>query len=298
MKEKTLISKDGYILHLDIYEAKEPKGYIQIIHGMQEHKERYFKIAKFLEENGYTVIVSNIRGHGKDAPIASFFKEKEGYKYLLSDQIEITNYICDNYNADKVIIMAHSMGTIIARNLLKTESNKYEKVILMGYVCPQHFVNLGIFVTNLIIKIKGPEYTSKIVERYSVNKYNRTIKNAITKSDWISFNKENVQNFINDKYCGIAFTVSAYNDVFHLLNTMVNKNNCKNINKNISILLLRGEGDPCIGGEKGSNNSINILRKFGFNNIKDIKYKNMRHEVLNEVNSNTVYNDIINFLNN
>lgn len=297
MKEKTLISKDGYILYLDIYEAKEAKGYIQIIHGMQERKERYSDVANFLKESGYTVIVSNTRGHGKDAPLLSFFKEEEGYKYLLSDQIQITNYICNNYKTDKVIMMAHSMGTIITRNLLKTESSKYEKVILMGYICPQRLARLGVFFTNIIKKFKGSKYCSKFIDRLAVNKYNRKIKNAKTKSDWISFNEENVQKYIKDEYCGAIFTVSAYNDIFRLLISMTKLNNCKNINKNLPILLLRGDSDLCIGGDKGSKNSINLLKKIEFNNIVDIKYENMRHEILNELNKEEVYNDIINFLN-
>ena len=39
MKEILLKSIDDYELSLAIYEVNNSKGYIQIIHGMQEHKE-------------------------------------------------------------------------------------------------------------------------------------------------------------------------------------------------------------------------------------------------------------------
>jgi alpha-beta hydrolase superfamily lysophospholipase len=66
--------------------------------------------------------------------------------------------------------------------------------------------------------------------------------------------------------------------------------------KSIPLLLLYGDNDPCVGGEKGSNHSINTLKKAGFNNIKKIKYERMRHEILNEDNKDAVISDIINFL--
>ena len=36
------------------------KGIIQIVHGMEEHKERYYDFARFLAKNGLHVVVSGI----------------------------------------------------------------------------------------------------------------------------------------------------------------------------------------------------------------------------------------------
>ena len=70
----------------------------------------------------------------------------------------------------------------------------------------------------------------------------------------------------------------------------------KNI-KDIPLLLLAGNEDPCVGGEKGIKDSINALHKMGFNNIKNIEYNHMRHEILNETEYHIVIEDIISFLN-
>ena len=51
MENITLKSIDGYNLSLAIYESKNPKGYVQMIHGMQEHKERY---EYFINKLNYT----------------------------------------------------------------------------------------------------------------------------------------------------------------------------------------------------------------------------------------------------
>ena len=298
MQEKTLIAKDKYILHLDIYENDNPLGYIQIIHGMQEHKSKYTSLAEFLCERGYTVIVSNIRGHGKDAPILNYFKDKDGYKYLLSDQEQITQYIFDTYQTDKVILLGHSMGTLIARNLLQTESNNYEKIILTGSPSPQRLTNLGLILTNIIKIIKGPKYYSRFIEKIIFHKLSKNIKNPKTNIDWLNYNEKSITECMSDKYSKKGFTVSAYNDLFHLLKNMTKINKCTNINYNLPILLLRGDSDPCTGTEQENNKTIKLLKKSGFNNIKDKKYQHMRHNILTEVEHEKVYQDIITFLNN
>ena len=41
MENIVLKASDGYALSLAVFEREHPRGYIQIIHGMEEHKERY-----------------------------------------------------------------------------------------------------------------------------------------------------------------------------------------------------------------------------------------------------------------
>lgn len=93
MENIVLKASDGYALSLAVFESEHPRGYIQIIHGMEEHKERYEAFAEQLRQAGFTVVTSDMRGHGEHAPKLGFFKEKDGDRYLLSDQVQITAYI-------------------------------------------------------------------------------------------------------------------------------------------------------------------------------------------------------------
>ena len=45
-----------------------------------------------------------------------------------------------------------------------------------------------------------------------------------------------------------------------------------------------------------SADSILSLKKAGYKNIENIVYKDMLHEVLNEVNKEQVYKDVLDFL--
>ena len=188
------------------------------------------------------------------------------------------------------------MGTIIARNLLQTQTNNYEKVILIGYPNYQWAVNLGVIIGKIIRKFKGGKYYSKLLNDLSVGSFNSKIKNPRTNLDWLSYNEENVDKYIADPYCGFEFKTSSFIDLFTLMCNMNKSKKFINI-KNIPLLLLAGEDDPCVGGAKGRGKSLKSLNKVGFNNIKEKVYNLMRHEILNEEKKMNVINDIIDFLN-
>lgn len=244
MKKIILKAKDNYKLNLHIFETGNEdgaRGYIQVIHGMEEHQERYKEFANTLNKAGYTVITSDMRGHGSNAPELGFFSEEDGYKYLLSDQKRITKYIKRRFKTDKVIIFAHSMGTIIARNLMQSQSWDYEKVILSGFPCsPGRIVlGFGIILTEIVKKVKGARYYSEFIQNISVGSFNKKIKNPETPLDWISINKENIDIYVKDPYCGHGFKVSAFNDLFHLSKNMEETWKYKNVNKELLVLALR-----------------------------------------------------------
>lgn len=296
MDKVMLKAEDGYELCLHIFTVQNPKGYVQIIHGMEEHQERYEPFVRRLNMAGYTVVTSNMRGHGETAPVLGYFDEEKGYYYLLTDQMRITSFIRHRFRVDRVILFAHSMGTIIARNLLQSQSRRYEKVILSGYPCPNSAAGFGIFLTKIIQKCKGGDYYSGLVQKLAIGTFNRKVPNHQTEVDWISVNEENVKAFLEDPYCGHGFRIAGFHDLFYLARNMAKVKKYRRVQKDLPILAIRGQQDPCTGGEKGSFASLLVLRKAGFNHITSISYPGMRHEILNEENREEVYTDILEFL--
>lgn len=296
MEKVIMRAEDGYKLCLHVFAIDNPKGYVQIIHGMEEHQERYEPLVRRLNAAGYTVVSSDMRGHGETAPILGYFAEEKGYYYLLADQIRITAYIRHRFQTDSVIVFAHSMGTIITRNLLQSQSKHYEKVILSGYPCANPALGFGIFLTVMIKKCKGGAYYSKLVQRLAVGMFNRSIPNHKTEVDWISVNEENVQAFIEDPYCGHGFRIAGFYDLFCLVRNMARIERYRNVKQDLPILAIRGREDSCTGGEAGSRASLGVLQRAGFHQITKISYPAMRHEILNEKNNEKVYTDILDFL--
>jgi alpha-beta hydrolase superfamily lysophospholipase len=297
MESLKLTAKDGYELSLSVFENASAYGCIQLIHGMEEHKERYFPFAERLRQIGYTVVVSDLRGHGATAACPGFFKKQGGYQYLLTDQMQITAYIRKHFGVERVYLFAHSMGSIIARNLLQTQSRDYEKVVLSGYPnSPGHAtIQFGIYYSNFLARIRGPKHYSKFVQQVGVGAFNKAIKNPKTPYDWICSDDEVVRAYIDDPCCGHGFTVSGFRDLFILTDRMTQVERYQNVNTALPILMLRGEEDPSTGYEKGAADSVETLRNAGFSDIRTITYKHMRHEILNETGKEQVYADVIAF---
>ena len=270
MKKQFIKARDGYNLELHIFEVPNTKAVVQVIHGMEEHQGRYEKFVKFLNENGFSVVSSDMRGHGKACKDLGYFTEKEGYLELIEDQKFITDFIQKYFPNQNINLFAHSMGSIIARVLLQENSKAYKKVVLSGYPNYQKGAYPGILFTNFITAIHGPKYKSKFILDVSKDTFNHTIKKPKTKYDWICYNEESVKSYIDDPYCGIGFTCSAYNDLFHLVVMMHKPEMYHNVNKDMELLLIRGEDDPCIGGNRGSDDSYRVLYNAGFNKINRI----------------------------
>ena len=66
LKRRIEASSDGLRLAMLISEpVGEPKGIVQIVHGMCEHKERYIPFMEYLSAHGYVCAIHDHRGHGE-----------------------------------------------------------------------------------------------------------------------------------------------------------------------------------------------------------------------------------------
>ena len=294
-QELVLPSHDGYELSLAIFPVKNAKATVMIIHGMEEYKERYDAFAEYLQSHNYNVVTSDMRGHGKNAPELSHIANKKGDELIIKDQQKILEYIENRFPELPVILFGHSMGTIISRVLLQTDSKKFSKVALSGYVNPNPASPVAVCLGNMVRACKGGKKHSKLLTTLAMGSFSKAVKDRKTELDWLSYNEENVQNYINDPLCGVEFTVGSYDALFHLLNNMGKAKRYQNINESLPFLLISGEDDPCTGFEKGRAASLKTLQKAGFKDISVVTLNHMRHEILNEDNKIEVYKDILNF---
>ena len=297
MEKIMLPAEDNYLLSLFCYESdsENAAGVVQIVHGMEEHKERYNDFALFLAQNGLHVVVSDLRGHGEDAPLLSHIADKQGDRLLIRDQQLIAGWITSRFPGLPLMLFGHSMGSIISRVLLQTDSLKYTRTALSGYVSPNPAAPVAVALGKALCHIKGSRAHSKLLDRLALGSYGNSIPNRKTDLDWLSCNEENVRKYIADPLCGAEFTVGSYCALFNLLNRMQQVNAYRDVNSEIPVLLISGKDDPCTGGEKGRNHSRSLMEKSGFRNISVITYDHMRHEILNESAHEKVYRDLLNF---
>lgn len=296
-EEITLASKDGYDLALRVYDTAEVKAVVKVIHGMEEHQERYQAFAEFLQENGYAVVTADLRGHGKTAPVLSHIAGRDGHLLLLQDEETILDYIHERWPGAPVDLFGHSMGTIIARAFLQTQSREFHKVVLSGYPNPNSAAGAGIVLTDVLSAFSGGRKKSKLVDGMVLGPFEKAIPDAESPLDWLSYNRENVKRYEEDPLCGEPFTLGSYNALFHLIKMMDTPSDYKDVWKLLPILLISGKDDPCTGGEKGRTDSENRLKETGFREITTVTIDGMRHEILNETDRETVFRIVLDFLN-
>lgn len=281
-------SYDGFILDAAFFPVKNPKAIVQVIHGALEHKERYFHLIKFLNENNYSVFISDNRGHGASLGGKYTLGYIDGVEKVVDDNIAITKAIKEKLPDKRIFLIGHSLGTVFSRIYLENSDYLIEKLVLSG---PPNYipeVSFAIFVANFINFYFGEKRTILLLKKlYTGDKINW---------DWLSYNEKNIDDAKKDPLMPKVFTNRGYLSVFEGVKELNNLKKFKCKNPKLDILFVAGEDDVVIGGESGFNNSIEALNKVGYKNIKSKLYEKMKHEIFREEDKDKVFKDILEFL--
>jgi alpha-beta hydrolase superfamily lysophospholipase len=103
---------------------------------------------------------------------------------------------------------------------------------------------------------------------------------------------------MNDDLCGFIFTTNGYYNLFDGLLQLSDKENTLPFPQNLPILIVSGSMDPVGGFEAGIKKVYDSFKNKGVTNITLNIYKDSRHEVLNEINREEVYQDIYRWMTN
>jgi alpha-beta hydrolase superfamily lysophospholipase len=74
------------------------------------------------------------------------------------------------------------------------------------------------------------------------------------------------------------------------------RKNIDKIPKNLPVLLISGDKDPVGKNGKSVKTVYNDFQKSGLKNVEMKLYEDARHEILNELNNDEVFSDIIEWL--
>lgn len=295
MYEKFLLEND-LTTKLYRWETEEPQAVIQLCHGMAEHVGRYEDFAKAMNEKGIIVVGHNMRGHGihhKDEAYG-FFAQEHGFKALVNDAQKVTDAIHNQYPNLPIILLGHSMGSIVLRIYLKNGTiNNVKGAIVSGTMDANKFVLKFLkIIVKIVLKIKGERHRSKLLNTLVFLGNNNRIANPQTTIDWLTSDQEKVQAYKQDDYSGGLMPAIFFKDLLNGLLMLTNDS----FKIDIPLLFITGKQDPVGNYGKDVKKVIENYSKH-----TDVTYKfytHGRHEVLNEKNNKKVYNDIYNWVTN
>ena len=169
MKTEKFQSFDGTVLQCYLWDnVRNPKGVVQISHGMAEHARRYDDFANYLNQNGYIVFADDHRAHGMTSTKQSS-KGVKGYHKgniyfdTVKDECAITKMLKDRYSLP-VFYLGHSYGSMVGQRYIE-ECKDYSGVILSGSAMMKGaLLNTGATVANVNYKLTGGEKTAKLLD--------------------------------------------------------------------------------------------------------------------------------------
>ncbi len=272
---------------------ENPKAVLLIIHGMVEHSLRYTEFMEFLAGMGIAVYIPDYRGHGRTAVDERRAGHFNSYEDILTDLCGIEEYVRTSYPSLPLFIMGHSFGSVLARCFV-SGSRGLRGLILSGNVKrPGIDEYAGLVLSSVMKHIFGSTHRSRLLWNILFKGYNKHFKEAETMFDWLSSDKNRVDNYVNDPFCGNVFTVTYMQNVLKCLFRANSRNTVMNMPA-MPLLLICGMNDPVGGfGNEADMIADDYSKKM---TVTKKYYENGRHEMLNETNRKDVFRDIADWI--
>lgn len=274
------------------YEPDHFKKVVVFLHGMQDDVTRYEAFAEFLAQHQLCVNLIELRGHGPYHQLGLFAK-KNGWLIQIEDIHQIISMLAQHYQKE-IILIGHSMGSLFARAYLKRQSRMLSRVILSGPPASNPFVKPLKLMLQSSPWLLRKQY-SLLMHKKLLKEFNKEIENPRTEFDWLSFNSNNVDTYINNPYCGFKFSNQAYLDLFSLT-LDVNQQPQESSHKNLDILICVGEYDPVALVQDGAVNQLEQQLSEMGHHVVQILYPHSRHEILFDDDQELVKEDILSFI--
>lgn len=291
---------DIYVKSWAPEDREEIKAVVQLCHGMAEHVERYNAFAAYLCKNGYAVFAMDMAGHGKSiagVEELGYFGPKDGYRQLVKDAKTLTDLIKKKMPGKPLFLMGHSMGSFLARNYTSRFGKEIDGAVFCGTAGKNPAVGVAIQLANFIIKQKGGHYRSHFIDQLAFGSFNNKFEKR-TKYDWLSRDHQVVDAYIEDPLCGFLFTACGYRDLFRLMDSVSKRAWYDSVPYALPICLIAGDKDPVGNYGKGVREVYQNLKKTGHKTVAMKLYAGGRHEILNETNCESVFQDVVTWLDN
>ena len=276
-----------------------PRAMVQISHGMCEYFERYTPFANFLAQNGFLVFGHDHLGHGNSAKSPDelgFTAKGGGAEYLIEDVHRLSLYMKEQYPNLPLVLFGHSMGSFIAREVLCRYGKTYTASIICGTGGPETPAAMGKMLASILMAFQGEHHRSRLLKKISFMGYNKKFGKGCDKNAWLTRDEEIVKRYNADPFCTYVFTLRAYHDLFSLVATVSDKAWAYRLIREMPLLLISGEDDPVGGFGKGVRTVEKCLQQAQLKDLTTVLYPNMRHEILNELEKETVWKDILAWL--
>jgi alpha-beta hydrolase superfamily lysophospholipase len=290
-------------INIHIHEWKPevtPTCVVVIAHGMGEHGGRYSQLAQQLTAQGYMVYAPDHRGHGRTAGSKvqfGHFADHNGWNLVIEDLRAVIEQVHIAYPRLPIVLFGHSMGSLISRRYIQLYGDRVHGVILSGTSGdPGVMGNIGKLIAQWEIKKSGLTTHSPLLTKLLFGGFNKKFRPSRTPYDWLTRDPKEIDQYISDEWVGMRFSAGFFYDLITGVNELNKPQELHRTPRHLPILIFSGDQDPVGNFTKGVVQTYNRFRKIGSEDVTLKIYKGARHELINELNREEVFSDIINWI--
>lgn len=300
MKESQYIltsdSDDLGISVLLLEPDSQPWAILQLSHGMCGCKERYLPFMEFMAAHGVLCIANDHRGHG--GSIRHYedlgYMYDAGYKALVDDMRKVAQSVLDKYPDLPFFLLGHSMGSLAARIYARSCDDRLSALILSG--TPYEGAHKMIRnLSGLLCSIGFDRVRPHKIQRMASERLNRKFAEEGFQA-WTCSDPEVRTAFMNDAVCNFTLTLNGTHNFMSMMEDAYSRTSWQVRNPALPVILMYGADDPCVHGGYSIRRTHLLYAEMGYENVSEIRYPSMRHEILNEIGKERVWNDILNIM--
>lgn len=281
-------------------DAATPVGAVVLVHDAGDYSKRFGELADFLNANGYLVLAPDLRGHGRTAGGYDKRGEVVGDSFFdtVDDLHHLVSYALSTYRLP-LVMMGVGYGALITMAYAEQYG---EGLMGAALVSPSALSGTLAFVGNVVsstlIGFVDGRTPATIINRYVNRRYEKPFLSEKNRYAWISRDKNEVRQYVNDAYCGAQFSFSlAFEQSFFRGMTKINfAKRMRAIPDDLPILLTAGDGDPVCEYGIAVKKLHDSLRKAGKKRCALRLYRHARHDLLHETNKDEVFGDLLTFV--
>ena len=256
----------------------DPRGIVQIAHGMGEHAGRYRRLANAFTDAGYVVYANDHRGHGRTAGSAGRLGDfgPGGWPGLMADIAQLGSIAKGEFPGRPLVIVGHSMGSFALQQHLLDHSGELAGAALSG-------------TSAIDVIAAGIDPTQEV----DLSAFNAPFEPARTEYDWLSRDPDEVDKYIADDHCGFGVDAPGAASMLSSLEPCSDPERLTGVRSDLPIYLVSGSADPLAGGGDLIELVAGRYREAGVGDVTVVLSPDARHEIFNETNRDQITTDLV-----
>ena len=290
-------------IHAWIYApASEPKGIVQVIHGLGEHSRRYLHMISALLDAGYVVAADDHAGHGATAVESGVWMDTgdHGARVVVQDEKTLHDLAVEAHPGLPYFVFGHSWGSMIARAYATAHGEDLAGLALCGVAAQMEGLDTNMDRAALAAALaagRGTEPAGEFMGAMFAGMIER-YPDAVNGNEWIARDPAVVRDHASDPLNALANPMSVrFVSDFAEMYDAVTEGWAQGVDPALPVLIVAGDQDPVANYGEGAYQVANALWKNGSRDVRTVVYPGVRHEIHNEPPTRVaVEQELIDFL--